>query len=81
MLDDRRGHLRDLDLLMGGSHPQARRGGQVCAVRPRPPREMRRRPAGIPAPGQMRARRARLLAGIRRVPLPRFEKGGGVRPG
>ena len=80
MLDDRRGHLRDLHLLVRGSHPQVRRAGQVRAARARPPREMRHRPVGILAPGQVRARRARLLTRVRACPAA-ASPGGGVRPG
>ena len=69
MLDDRRGHLRDLHLLVRGRHPQVHRAGQVRAAHARPPREMRHRPVGILAPGQVRARRARLLTRIPPAPL------------
>ena len=82
MLDDRRGHLRDLHLLVRGSHPQVHRAGQVRAAHARPPREMRHRPVGILAPGQVRARRARLLTRIPLAPPPRCGfPAGGVRPG
>ena len=77
-----RGQLRDLDLLMGGRHAQVGRGGQVRAARARPLREMRHRPVRVLAPGQVRARRPRLLARVPPLPLaPLRVGGGGVRPG
>jgi hypothetical protein len=82
MLDDFRGHLRDLDLFMGGGCPQVG-GGQVRAARARPPaREMRHRPIRVLAPGQVRALPPGCLPGFRFPRLPRCGfPSGGVRPG
>jgi hypothetical protein len=49
--------------------PRSTGAGQVRAVHARPPREMRHRPVGILAPGQVRARRFRPLTRIPPAPL------------
>ena len=82
MLGHRRGDQRDVDQLVRGRHAQVRRAGQVRAARARPLREMRHRLVRVLAPGQVRARRAGLLARLAPFPFPRFGlAGGGVRPG
>ena len=73
---------RDLDLLMRGGHAQVGGAGQVRAARARSPREVRHRPSGSLAPGQVRPRRAGLLARLRAFPCPApASLAGGVRPG
>ena len=81
VLDDLRGQVRDLHLLMGGRHAKIGSGGQVRAARACPLREMRHRPVRLLAPGQVRARRPRLLAGVPPLPFPRSGRADGVRPG
>ena len=62
MLGHRRGLQRDLHDLVRGDHAQVSRGGQVRATLAGPLRKVRHRVAGHLAPGQVRSRRARLLA-------------------
>jgi hypothetical protein len=81
MLDDRRGHIRDLDLLVGGSNPQVCGGGQVGAARARPAGNAA--PSG-PGPGSRPGASPARLAACRDFassPCPRSAEGGGVRPG
>jgi hypothetical protein len=67
--------------LMGVPHPQIIRAGQVRAALTRTGREMRHRVVGVIVPGQVRARRAGLLARLALPGAARLLPAGGVRPG
>ena len=73
--------LRQVTDLMGEHHTQVSGILQVCAARAVPFREQVLDPVRVIVPGQVRARRAGLLAGL---PLPAPRPGfcfGGVFPG